>query len=268
MPFILIFQSVQGAPPPYPNQQPGINGVASNKRFKTGEETSAAQQQQQQQQLQTNGRPAQPPFYLSPQQLQMLQHLQQHAPNLNRDQQNVLQQLTSQYRLMQQHQQQMRIQLQQRSQQLQQSVGQQPGQVVGTRLVGGSQQQQFVGQTQQQSGFQQTAPRVPQTGTIAQTGFDVNNGGNFPAATGHTLPNAGMPYKSANVGGGGFQQQTFNSNLGYTQITSTTNQSDMGKFLQISNKMRRVALTNLLYPHYRSRAASTSVAERHCHNVC
>lgn len=160
----------------------------------------------------------------------MLQYLQQHQPNLTPQQASVLQQLTTQYRLMQQHQQQqqqIRLQLQQRQQQ------QASGQVVSSRLVGGSQQppqqQQFIGQQQQQqSGFQQTAPRVPQSGTIAQTGFAIDNAGNFPAATGHTLPNAGMPYKSANVGSGGFNQ--FNSNLGYTQITSTTNQSDMGEY--------------------------------------
>lgn len=53
----------------------------------------------------------------------------------------------------------------------------------------------------------------------------------FPAATGHTVQNAGLPYKSANIGG--FQQPSnqFNANLGYTQISSTTNQTDMGKKL-------------------------------------
>lgn len=164
----------------------------------------------------------------------MLQYLQQHQPNLTTQQQNVLQQLTNQYRMMQQHQQQLRIQQQQRTQQQQQQQ-QQPQQPGGQaiaggqpRLIGGStNNQQFISQ-QQQSGFQQTAPRVPQSGTIAQTGFSVDSTGSFPAATGHTLPNAGMPYKSANVGSG-FQQNQFNSNMGYTQISSTTNQADMGE---------------------------------------
>lgn len=100
---------------------------------------------------------------------------------------------------------------------------QQSGQIIN-RPAG----QQFIGQ--QPNSFQQTAPRVPQSGTIAQTGFAVESSGNFPAATGHTLPNAGMPYKSANVGT--FQQNQFGTNLGYTQISSTTtNQSDMGTIL-------------------------------------
>lgn len=145
----------------------------------------------------------------------MLQYLQQNQNNLTPQQQNVLQQLTNQYRLMQQHQQQVRIQQQQRTQTGAVQQQQQSGQVVN-RPAG----QQFVGQPT--NSFQQTAPRVPQSGTIAQTGFAVESSGNFPA-TGHTLPNAGMPYKSANVGS--FQQNQF----GYTQISSTTtNQSDMG----------------------------------------
>lgn len=138
---------------------------------------------------------------------------------------------------MQQHQQQVRLQQQQRSQQQQQQ--QPPG---NGRLVAGPQNgtQQYPGQ--QQHGFQQTAPRVPQSGTIAQTGFAVDSG-NFPAATGHTLPNAGMPYKSANVGGFQQQQQQFNTNLGYTQITSTTNQSDMDQELQALLSQKDVAET-------------------------
>lgn len=160
----------------------------------------------------------------------MLQYLQQNQNNLTAQQQNVLQQLTNQYRLMQQHQQQVRLQQQQRTQtgavQSQQQQQQQSGQVVN-RPAG----QQFIGQ--QPSSFQQTTPRVPQSGTIAQTGFAVESSGNFPAATGHTLPNAGMPYKSANVGT--FQQNQFGTNLGYTQISSTTtNQSDMGTVFSVS----------------------------------
>lgn len=169
-----------------------------------------------------NARPAQPVYYLSQQQLQMLQFLQQNQNNLTAQQQNVLLQLTNQYRLMQQH---VRIQQQQRTQagavQTPQQQQQQSGQVVN-RPAG----QQFVGQ--QSNSFQQTAPRVPQSGTIAQTGFAVESSSNFPAATGHTLPNAGMPYKSANVGQ--FQQNQFGTSLGYTQISSTTNQSDLGMF--------------------------------------
>ena len=202
----------------------------------------------------------------------MLQYLQQQQNNLTPQQQNALQQLTHQYRLMQQHQQQLRLQQQQRAQQgvvtgsgQQQTVGGTP------RLVGGSSNQQFI--SQQQSGFQQTAPRVPQSGTVAQTGFSVDSTGNFPAATGHTLPNAGMPYKSANVAGGGFapqQSSQFNSNLGYTQISSTTNQSDIGK---LKKKFIPVLLFSniivfLLKRRYRFRFTSFVVTKRYCHNIC
>lgn len=203
-------QTSQGPPPPYPNQQPS-NAAVSNKRFK---QEDVIQQS-------PNTRPAtQPVYYLSQQQLQMLQYLQQNQNNLTTQQENVLQQLTNQYRLMQQHQQHVRLQ-QQRTQSGAVPTQQQPSGQIINRPAG----QQFVGQ-QQTSSFQQTAPRVPQSGTIAQTGFSVDSSGNFPA-TGHTLPNAGMPYKSANVGT--FQQNQFGTNLGYTQISSTTtNQSDMG----------------------------------------
>ncbi|XP_026480473.1 histone demethylase UTY-like isoform X2 [Ctenocephalides felis] len=58
-----------------------------------------------------------PGYYLTPQQLQMLQFLQQNASNLTPQQQNMMQHLLQQYRLMQQHQQQLRLQQQQRNQQ-------------------------------------------------------------------------------------------------------------------------------------------------------
>lgn len=46
----------------------------------------------------------QPPLYLTPPQQQLLQYLQQNSTNLTLPQQNMLHQLQSQYRLMQQHQ--------------------------------------------------------------------------------------------------------------------------------------------------------------------
>ena len=67
----------------------------------------AAPIQQPQQQPQQR-----PHFYLTPQQLQTLQFLQ-NQPHLTPQQQNLLQQLQHQFRLMQQHQQQMRLQAQQ-----------------------------------------------------------------------------------------------------------------------------------------------------------
>lgn len=170
----------------------------------------------------------------------MLQYLQQNQNNLTVQQQNVLQQLTQQYRLMQQHQQQLRLQQQQRAaQSQQQQIGQQqqqPSQRSPQAGVISTQQQQFLNQQQQATGFQQSSiPRVPQSGTIAQTGFSVDSTGNFsPAATGgHTIHTAGMPYKSAAGTGFHQQQQSFSSTMGYTQISSTTNQTDIGNNLQI-----------------------------------
>lgn len=57
-----------------------------------------------------------PSFYLSPQQLQMLQCLQQNQGSLSPQQQALLAQLQHQYRAMQQHQQQTRLQQQQAAQ--------------------------------------------------------------------------------------------------------------------------------------------------------
>lgn len=150
----------------------------------------------------------------------MLQYLQQNQANLTPQQQTIFQQLTHQYRLMQQHQQQLRLQQQQqRTQQPQVQVNNTVRPVVG---------QQFQGQPgfQQQ---QQPATRQPiQNGTVNQPGFDVDGSGNFPVATGHTQPAAGMPYKSANIQNAGFQSfQT----QGFTQANSSgNNQLDLGKF--------------------------------------
>jgi hypothetical protein len=114
----------------------------------------------------------------------------------------VLQQLTHQFKLMQQHQQQLRIQ------QAQIRAGGAPARP--------GQQQQGQQFPQSQGNFQQQqhpGNRTPQGGTTAQTGFI--NDGNFSPATGHTQQTAGMPFKSA----GGFQP-----------ITSTTNNQDLSKF--------------------------------------
>lgn len=152
----------------------------------------------------------------------MLQYLQQNQTNLTSQQQTIFQQLTHQYRLMQQHQQQLRLQqqqqrIQQPQVQVNNSVTVRPG-------------QQFQGQP----GFQQqqTATRQPiQNGTVNQPGFDVDGSGNFPVATGHTQPAAGMPYKSANIQNAGFQ--SFQSQ-GFTQANSSgNNQLDLGKFFFI-----------------------------------
>lgn len=163
----------------------------------------------------------------------MLQYLQQNQANLSPQQQALLHQLTSQYRLMQQHLQQLR----QRQQQQQQQQSLQGGGQSGNSSIRPNTPQQFQqGQSQQQNvgssggGFQQSGARTPQTGTVAQTGFDMDSG-NFPAATGHTQPAAGMPFKSATMQNPGFQHIQ-NNQGNFTQITSTTTnqQHDLGMF--------------------------------------
>lgn len=72
-----------------------------NKRLKEDGQNVHMQQQ-------TGNRPAQPAFFLSQQQLQTLQFLQQNQGNLNAQQEQMLQQLSSQYRLMQQYEETMR----------------------------------------------------------------------------------------------------------------------------------------------------------------
>jgi type II secretory pathway pseudopilin PulG len=133
----------------------------------------------------------------------------QQTPNLSPQQQNVLQQLTHQFKLMQQHQQQLRLQ------QAQLRGGGLP--IRGQQQLPQAQQFQQQNQTnfpsQQQQQQQPIGNRTPQSGTTAQTGF--MNDGSFSPATGHSQ--AGMPFKSA----GGFQQQ---------QITSTTSNQDLSKF--------------------------------------
>ena len=180
-------QQNSAPPPPYP--QPGSN--APNKRFKQGEQDPQNAQ---------NTRPPQPAYYLSQQQVQMLHYLQQ-SQNLTPQQQNVLQQLTHQYKLMLQHQQQMKIQ-QQRAQANNVQQGNQIVQRPGQPPFPTNQQQ--AGQNYQQGN------RTPQSGTTAQSSFA--NDGNFSPATGHSQQN--MPFKSA----AGFTQQ----------ISSTTNNSELG----------------------------------------
>ena len=82
-----------------PRQQPGMRTTQT--AVKKDEGTSAAPTTQQR-----------PHFYLTQQQLQTLQYLQ-NQPALTPQQQSVLQQLQHQFRLMQQHQQQVRLQAQQ-----------------------------------------------------------------------------------------------------------------------------------------------------------
>ncbi|CAH1989227.1 unnamed protein product [Acanthoscelides obtectus] len=72
----------QGPPPPYPSP----NGGSTTKRFKT----------------EPDKLPTQPSFTMAPQQLQLLQYFQQNVNNLTPSQQNLMQHLQNQYRLMQQ----------------------------------------------------------------------------------------------------------------------------------------------------------------------
>lgn len=87
---IIILNSyfqVQGPPPPYPSN-------IQVKRFKDANSTD----------IQAGNPPTQPSFFLTQQQLQMLQYLQQ-KQILNAQEEMLLQQLNSQYKLMEQYQQ-------------------------------------------------------------------------------------------------------------------------------------------------------------------
>ncbi|XP_035728311.1 histone demethylase UTY-like isoform X1 [Vespa mandarinia] len=200
-----------GPPPPYPQTQ-GQN--LNTKRFKPGDDSISPPSPQ---------RP--PPFYLSPQQLQMLQFLQQNQSSLTPQQQGLLAQLQHQYRAMQQHQQQIRLQQQQAAQR-----GLRPGQP-------GYPTAYSHGQPSGQPGVIKNygIPQQPlqQGGTVAlQTGFSDSNVGYNTVATGNTQT-PGMPYKSASdpnypqrqlTQSGQFNQYQSNQYTaqGYAQISSTT----------------------------------------------
>ncbi|XP_021701532.1 histone demethylase UTY isoform X2 [Aedes aegypti] len=180
-------------------QFPG-NNAAANKRFKQED----------------GGRPQAPlpNFYLNQQQLQMLQYLQQNQTNLNAQQQQLLQQYTHQYRLMQQHQQQLRVQ--QAQQQQQQRNQQQPGAPAPFQGQGQPQPTSQTGYGQPQN------PQQQQQQTQQQI---LSGNGNFAAISTQMFKTTTGTYG----GGGGFQSQT--SAAAFTQITST-NQSDLDQELQ------------------------------------
>ncbi|XP_072763147.1 lysine-specific demethylase 6A isoform X2 [Anoplolepis gracilipes] len=220
-----------GPPPPYPQTQ-GQNA----KRFKTDEAISAAPQQ----------RP--PPYYLSSQQIHMLQFLQQNHGSLTQQQQALLVQLQQQYRAMQQHQQHIRLQQQQA---VQRSL--RPGGQPGHPTAYGGHPQNLA----QSSGVIKNygIPQQPlqQGGTVAlQTGFSDTNVGYNTAATGNTTQSPGMPYKSASdptyppqrpqiAGGtqysGQYQQQPNQyAAPGYTQISSATGGYPESSAAAVANK--------------------------------
>ncbi|XP_076662131.1 utx histone demethylase isoform X2 [Halictus rubicundus] len=199
-----------GPPPPYPQGQ-GQN--LNTKRFKPGEEPVVSPGTQQ--------RP--PPFYLSPQQLQMLQFLQQNHGSLTPQQQGLLAQLQHQYRSMQQHQQQLRLQQQQAAQR-----GLRPGQPGYPTGYNHTQ----LGQPGVIKNYGIPQQPLQQGGTVAlQTGFSDSNVGYNTAATGNSQT-PGMPYKSASdpnfpqrqMASGQYNQYQPNQYAaqGYTQISSTT----------------------------------------------
>ena len=179
-------------------------------------------------QPQVTGQPQQaqrPSFYLTPQQLQMLQFLQQNHGSLTPQQQGLLAQLQHQYRAMQQH--------------LQQQAAAQRGLRPG--MPGYPMSYAAAGQPGVVKGY--GVPQQPQSGTVAlQTGFtDTNTGYNAAPATGN-CQTAGMPYKSAsdpsyrptaqqtpqpsqivtNQQQQFTPQQLQNHQFGHTQISSTT----------------------------------------------
>lgn len=162
----------------------------------------------------------------------MLQYLQQNHANLNPQQQNMLHQLTQQYRLMQQY----------KAMQAQQATNAQQQQQQQQQMAAG---RQYPGQ---QGPFQPSidGQRTPTSGIVAQTGFVAD--GSFSPATGHTQQAAGMPFKSAATGYP--QQGQFHASgqqqPGFTQISSTTqgNSTDLGKDLILKSVANALELPN------------------------
>ncbi|XP_036143128.1 histone demethylase UTY isoform X2 [Monomorium pharaonis] len=240
-----------GPPPPYPQAQ-GQNA----KRFKTDEMISAAPQQRA------------PPFYLTQQQIQMLQFLQQNINNLTPHQHNQLVQLQHQYRAMQQHQQQIRLQQQQAIQR-----GLRPGQPGFPTAYGHSPN---LGQA---SGVVKNygIPQQPQGGTVAlQTGFSDTNVGYNTAATGNTTQTPGMPYKSASdptypsqrqqiTGaqyGSQYQQQPNQYTAqGYTQVTTATSGFSESSTVVAANKDNLGVTDQELQALLSQKDIATSLAE-------
>ncbi|KAK1132310.1 Lysine-specific demethylase 6A, variant 2 [Melipona bicolor] len=197
-----------GPPPPYPQGQ-GQGQNLNTKRFKPGEEPISPGGQQ---------RPA--PFYLTSQQLQMLQFLQQNHGSLTAQQQGLLVQLQQQYRCMQQHQQQIRLQQQQAAQR-----GLRPGQPGYPTGYNHTQ----LGQPGVIKNYGIPQQPLQQGGTVAlQTGFSDSNVGYNTVATGNSQT-PGMPYKSASdpnypqrqLTSSQYNQYQYTAQ-GYTQISSTT----------------------------------------------
>lgn len=184
-------QGGQVAPPLYPYHQGANNGAIPTKRYKPDElpggRTNVPQHQQ-----------TPPPFYLSSQQLQVLQNLQKRRDSLSQHEQNMYKQLYGQYNMMVQHQQQLRLAQQQN---IAQQAGREP-------------QQQMMSPQQ----------HLPPTNSVSQTGVPVETNTNYPVATGQAQQNAGMPCNAANVArqNSQMQQQIPTGQSAYTQISSTS----------------------------------------------
>lgn len=196
--FIFKFQSQGQAPPPYPNPNQQIssnNGSIPPKRYKLDEMHPTQLQQQ-----------PTPPVFLTPQQLQMLQHLQKHKDNLTVQQQNAYQQLSNQHRLMIQYQQQLHLQRTQ-IQQHQQNLTQHSPQNVGMQ--------------QPNSNYQ---PHVMHPTNPAQTNFMDNNSDELMSMR----PNTGILFDNNDMNYMSQQNENKNNYGNYSQITSTTSQPDLG----------------------------------------
>ncbi|KAK6618017.1 hypothetical protein RUM44_002459 [Polyplax serrata] len=158
----------------YGNQNPPSyqGGPGNNKRFKTEPVSGVTPA-------------ARPSFYLTTQQIETMEYLQQNVGSLTVQQQNILQQLQHNYRMMQHHQQQLRAQHRATGNGTPGHVPQSPSQ---------NRSQPFG--TTYQGGVVKNYGLPTQTGTVApQTNFSEPLSSNAAIPT--TQQSPGMPYKSA-----------------------------------------------------------------------
>lgn len=118
---------------------------------------------------------AQPSYYLTPQQIQTLQYLQQNQASLTANQQNMLHELQQRYRMMQQHQNQLR------QQQRSSSVATVRPAVQQFGISGQTPQTQFGNHVRQPSTVKYTSSEVKIMDLIKYIGIFFNEHTTYPS---------------------------------------------------------------------------------------